>query len=151
MELFEDKIIEEYIIWQKANPKNFSWWNYVNMKSDIQIALGFAKFFYPEIIEIDNCIFIKDNFSSERYEQWKVVCNDKKTLEKAINSYEIKEFFHMNTDFEDKNINEQIQALGNILKKFWTLGFNERFPDMNIVVDIIEDDESLYITVFQDS
>lgn len=57
----------------------------------------------------------------------------------------------MNTDFEDKNINEQIQALGNILKKFWTLGFNERFPDMNIVVDIIEDDESLYITVFQDS
>ncbi len=132
MELFENKIIEEYIIWQKANPKSFSWWNYVNMKSDIQIALGFAKFFYPEIIEIDNCIFIKDNFSSERYEQWKVVCNDKKTLEKAINSYEI-------------------QALGNILKKFWTLGFNERFPDMNIVVDIIEDDESLYITVFQDS
>ncbi|WP_346880154.1 hypothetical protein [Clostridium sp. UBA3061] len=121
------------------------------MKSDIQIELGFAKFFYPEIIEIDNCIFIKDNFSSERYEQWKVVCNDKKTLEKAINSYEIKEFFHMNTDFEDKNINEQIQALGNILKKIWTLGFNERFPDMNIVVDIIEDDESLYITVFQDS
>jgi len=35
MELFEDKIIEEYIIWQKANPKSFSWWNYVNMKSDI--------------------------------------------------------------------------------------------------------------------
>jgi hypothetical protein len=25
MELFEDKIIEEYIIWQEANPKNFSW------------------------------------------------------------------------------------------------------------------------------
>jgi len=139
------------MIYKKANHKSFSWWNYVNMKSDIQIELGFAKFFYPEIIEIDNCIFIKDNFSSERYEQWKVVCNDKKTLEKAINSYEIKEFFHMNTDFEDKNINEQIQALGNILKKIWTLGFNERFPDMNIVVDIIEDDESLYITVFQDS
>lgn len=120
------------------------------MKADIQIALGFAKFFYPEIIEVDNCIFIKDGFTMEKYEQWKCVCKDRKTLEKAINAYEVRDFFHINTNFDDENINEQVQALGNILKKFWTLSFNERFPNINIVVEIIEDDESLYITAFQE-
>ena len=97
------------------------------------------KFFYPDIVEIDGCIFIKDSFTYENYDQWKKVCNNKMDLEKAINSYEIKDFFHINTDYEDKYINEQIQALGNILKKFWTLSFKERFPCRNIIVEIIED------------
>jgi hypothetical protein len=150
MELFENEIVQEYIMWEKANPKSFTWWNYVNMKADIKTALGFAKLFYPEVIEREGSIFIKDNFNIERYNQWKKFCNnDKYNMEKAMNSYEIKDFFHINTDYEDKYIDEQIQALGNVLKEFWTLSFKERFPSRNIVVDIIEDDESLYITVFE--
>ena len=149
MELFENEIVQDYVLWQKANPDNFTWWSYANMKADIETALGLAKFFYPEIVEIDGCIFIKDNFTHENYNQWKKACkNNKMDLEKAINSYEIKDFFHINSDYEDKYINEQIKALGNILKKFWTLSFKERFPCRNIIVEIIED-ESLYITVYE--
>jgi hypothetical protein len=149
MELFENEIVQEYGLWLKANPDNFTWWSYINMKADIKTALGLAKFFYPEIVEIDECIFIKDSFTYENYNQWKKVCNNNKIdLEKSMNSYEIKDFFHINTDYEDKYINEQIQALGNVLKKFWTLSFKERFPHRNIVVEIIED-ESLYITVYE--
>lgn len=150
MELFRKEILQEYIMLEKANPNNFTWWNYVNMKADIKTALGFAKFFYPELIEVENCIFIKDCFSIKKYNQWKKVCNNEKiTIEKAMNSYEIKDFFHINTNYEDVYIEEQIQALGTILKKFWTLSFKERFPNRNITVDIIEVDKIVYITVFE--
>lgn len=150
MELFNNEIVQEYIAWHRANPNNFTWWNYINMKADIKTALGFAKFFYPDIIEEDGCIFIKDCFNIEKYGQWKEICgSDKSTLEKAMNSYELKDFFHINTDYEDNYIDEQIQALGNVLRQFWTLSFKERFPTRNIIVDIVEDDEALYITVFE--
>lgn len=150
MELFEKEILQEYITWQKANPNNFTWWSYINIKADIKTALGFAKFFYPEVIEIENCIFIKDCFTFDKYNQWKEVCkNDKLALEKAMNSYEIKDFFHINTDYDDEYIDEQIQALGNVLKQFWTFSFKERFHDRDVVVDVIDYEDSLYITVFQ--
>ncbi|MCR3759764.1 hypothetical protein KYB31_12350 [Clostridium felsineum] len=57
MGLFKDTIIEEYKIWKEANPNNFTWWNYVNMKADITTALAFGGFFYGELIEHDGCIF----------------------------------------------------------------------------------------------
>ena len=69
--MFKDNLISEFIKWRNANPKNFSWWNYVNLKSDLQTALGFAKLYYPEIVEVDGCILLKDKFSEELYELYK--------------------------------------------------------------------------------
>lgn len=151
MDLFNDNIVEEFTLWKEANPDGFTWWNYINMKSDITTTLGFAKFFYPDIIERNGCIFLKDNFDEKRYKRWKAECGtDKSSLEKAMNSYELKDFFHINSDFEDKCINEKIITLGIVLKKFWLLSFNDRFPNRKINVEIIETNETTYITVYEE-
>lgn len=42
---FKDDLVKEYSDFKNVNPGNFSWWSYVNMKSDLQTALVFAKFF----------------------------------------------------------------------------------------------------------
>lgn len=151
MKLFEDKIIEEYDMWKKANPNNFTWWNYINMKADIKMALAFSRFFYAELIEVEGCIFLKDYFSSERYSQWKSVCkNDKVSIEKAMNTYAIEDFFHINTDYDDKNITEQINELAKILKFFWELSIKQQLPDRRIITKVYNEEEILYITVFED-
>lgn len=120
------------------------------MKSDLETALGFAKFFYPEVIEIDGCFLLKDKYNEEIYKQWKQECkHDLVSIEKMMNLYEIKDFFHINTKF-DENENEQLSALGEVLKLFWHMSFKQRFPEKNIKIDVFEEyGGELFITVYE--
>ena len=149
-ELFDDSIVGEYLEWKNANPENFTWWNFINLKSDLQTALGFAKFFYPDIIEVDGCFLLKDKYSSKIFKGWKKDCNNNKTdIEKMMNLYEVGDFFHINRN-EYKNEDIQIIALGNVLKHLWLLSFKDRFPDRKINVDVFEEsDGALFITVYE--
>ncbi|WP_285398071.1 hypothetical protein [Lysinibacillus sp. fls2-241-R2A-57] len=120
------------------------------MKSDIKTALGFAKYFYPEILEVEGCFLLKDKYSEKNFNRWKTECkNNKVYIEKMMNLYQVRDFFHINVD-EDENLEEQIQALGEVLKKFWSLSFKDRFPNRDIVVSLFkEEDGHLFITVYE--
>ncbi|MBE1555933.1 hypothetical protein [Sporosarcina limicola] len=149
MELFTDETIKEYIEYKRANPNNFSWRSYVNIKADIQTALAFAKFYYPEIIEVENYFLLKDNYSEKLLKKWDDECQgDKCSVEKMMNLYELKDYFHINVN-EDENNSAQIQVLGDILKLFWSMSFKQRFPSRNISVEVYEEWDSLFITVFE--
>lgn len=151
LELFNDSLISEFIKWKNANPETFTWWNYVNMKSDLQTALGFAKFFYPEIIEAEGCFILKDNYSEKRFESWKNDCNGNKTcIEKMMNLYQLRDLFHINTQEEEKE-NEQIKVLGEVLKLFWSMSFKNRFPLRTINVSVFEEEDGeIFITVYEE-
>lgn len=150
MEVFNEKIIPEYVEWKNANKKSFSWWSFVNMKSDIQVALGFAKFFYPEIIIKDGCFLLKDNFDERRYQGWSKECKgDKQQIESMMNLYDVDDFFENNTDFNNPYIDEQIDALANVIKLFWTMSFKARYPDKNIIVDIFDYYDATSVTVYE--
>ncbi len=131
-------MIKEFIEYKNANPNNFNWWNYVNVKADLQTALAFAKFFYPEIVEIEGYFLLKDKYNEELFESWKLEFkNEKVCVEKMMNLYELKDFFHININVEEEE-NEQTKILGNILKLFWSMSFKKRFPDRNILVEVYE-------------
>lgn len=149
MELFHDDMIQEFKEYKDANPNNFSWWNYVNIKADLQTALGFAKFFYPEIAEIEGYFLLKDKYNEELFEDWKVNCEDDRiSVEKMMNLYELKDFFHINEN-EQENKMEQEKILGDILKMFWSMSFKQRFPSKDITVEVFEEWDSLFITVYE--
>jgi len=149
MNLFNDDVVSEYKKWKDANPDNFSWWNFVNMKADLDTALAFAKFYCPEIIEIEGCCFLKDKYNSTIYESWKQECKgDKKQLEMMVNIYQICDFFEIN---ETDNEIEKIEVLGNILKYFWTTTFKSMYPEKKLKVEIFEEqDKELFITVYSE-
>ncbi|WP_346354352.1 hypothetical protein [Azotosporobacter soli] len=141
----------EFMKWKEANRDSFNWWSYVNLKADLQTALGFAKFYWPEIVEVDGCIILKDKFSKEMYDSWKEDCKGEKTcIEKTMNLYQLRDFFHINTQ-DDGNLEEQIETLGNILLMFWNMSFKARFPERSIEAKVVrETDGELFITVFED-
>lgn len=150
MELFNEKIISEFKEWKDYNKEKFTWWSYVNMKADIQIALGFAKFFYPEVIIKDNCFLLKDHYETKVYDEWrKSYKGNKKEIEKIMNFYEVNDFFHMNSNYKDPYFSEQIDALAKAIKLFWSFSFKERFPDKNIVVKIFRDFDTKCVTVYE--
>lgn len=152
MNLFSDIIVDEYVEWKKANPNNFTWWNYINIKADINIALAFAKFFSPEIIEHEGCLLLKDKFSIELFNSWKKECNkDKNSIEKMMNLYQLSDFFHINiNDNIGNEYTQKLLALGNVLKHYWTVNFKYYYPSKSISVEVFkENDEEYFITVFE--
>lgn len=151
MEIINQNIISEFIEWKKVNKDTFTLWNYVNIKTDIQGALGIAGFFLPELLVKDNCVILKDHYYEEIYRDWKEKLSGNKTkIEKIVNSYEVQDFFHIHTDFNDPNINGQIKELSKIIQYFWSINFKNRYPDKNIIVEIFEEYDTTFITVYED-
>lgn len=150
MELFDDKLVEEYTEWKNVNPDNFSWWNFVNMKANLDTALAFAKFFSPEIVSVEGYFLLKDKFSKELFESWKKECNCNKTsVEKMMNLYQLRDFFHINNEYTE-NEDEKIKTLGEVLQFFWEMSFKNRYPSKQIKVEILEEDDGeLFITVYE--
>ncbi|WP_169007582.1 hypothetical protein [Faecalispora jeddahensis] len=149
MNLVDPDIVSNFVEWKDANKDNFTWWSYVNIKSDIQGALAFANFFCPEIIIKDNCILLKDHFNQKNYDDWKERLNgDKTQIEKIMNIYEIQDFFHIHSDTNDPFYNEQIKALAKSIQFYWSLTLQHNHPDKNIIVSVFEEYDALCITVY---
>ncbi|KGR85322.1 hypothetical protein [Lysinibacillus odysseyi] len=148
--MFNDEINGEFMEFKDVNEGKFTWWSYVNMKSDIKTALGFAKFFYPDVLEVEGCFLLKDKFSEKHFEMWKKEYQGNNVnIEKMMNLYQVRDFFHINVE-EDENLEEQIQALGEVLKIFWSLSFKNRFPKRKIIVRVFEEEDGeLFITVYE--
>lgn len=148
--MFNDGVNKEFMEYKKGNSGEFTWWDYINIKSDLKTALGFSKFFYPDILEVEECFILKDKFSKGIFELWKNECeNDKVCIEKMMNLYRISDFFQINID-EDENEEEQVLALGKVLKIFWTHSFNDKFPNRDLVVEVFEEDDGeLFITAYE--
>jgi hypothetical protein len=147
--MFDDKIVEEFAEWKHANPDNFSWWNYLNLKSDLDTALAFSKLYCPEIICVDGCAFLKDRYDENIYLEWKSeIENDYTTIEKMVNLYSLEDIFQINSDTSDF-FEEKIQAFGNILQFFWELTFEKKYPEMKLKVLISKEADETLITVYQ--
>lgn len=144
---FPDELISEYVSHKNLNGENFNWWSFVNMKSDIQTALGFVKLFYPDVLDVEGCFILKNRFFESIFKQWREKETEKSIVEKMVNLYEIKDFFHINVDDNDNQ--EKLQrAFGEALKQFWTMSFNERYPEKNVKVILFEEYDELFITVY---
>lgn len=144
----QEDLLEEYSAFKKANPNSFNMWSYLNMKSDLQTALGFAHFYSPEVVEIENCIILKDRYFPKLYEQWKSETNDKTTLEKMMNLYEIKDFFHINRNLEEDE-HKQLLVFATVIQFYWNQSFKVRYPDKDLIVDVFEEFGGLFITVYE--
>lgn len=145
--LFDDSLIEEFTEFQNCNDF-FTWHSFVNMKADIDTALGFAKFFCPEIIIVDGCFLLKDRYDPEIFSLWKKECKTKTDIEKMMNLCELEDFFCTNSEI-DEHYTEKSLKLGEILKLFWSVSFRERFKDKEIVVELISEYDEHFITVFE--
>ena len=148
--LFHADIVEEFVLFQDANRDNYDWWSFINQESDLDCALGFAKFYCPDIVLVDDCFFLKDRFFADIYEDWKKdLGNDVTAIEKMVNLYSLEDIFHINTEITP-HYAEKFEALGRCLKFFWETSFRARFPERNVAVDVFREyEDETCITVYQ--
>lgn len=110
--------------------------------------------FCPELIVIENSIFIKEFYGGTNFDKLKQECDNNVTLmEKMVNTKLLGEFF-LSSGYFNSLDGEKAIALkfGNILKFFWLNWFKHNFPNKQFIIEVGENlfpEEDLAITVYQ--
>lgn len=117
----------------------------------IEQHLSVASVLFPEIIEIDGCLFISE-FYNGNYESLKKRFNgSRKEIELFVNSWSVGDFFLLASD-ESLNDDVILDEFSSLLKYCWSTWFLQHFPERNIVVELgdsIAGESGLTITVYQ--
>lgn len=131
----------DFFSWKDAN-NNFTMWTYVSAKMSIGAAIGMSAFLCPTLINVDGAYLIEESNKMDRLAEWRLTTgSDVQRLEKAINSWEVKDFFNFNPE---KNINaESIELLGKQIQYLWSLTLLDRYPHVQTVVELIGDNTNL--------
>lgn len=123
--------------------------NHVANSYDIETAISFASLFCPEIIEVDDCIFISEFYNGNIMKLRKLYKNTK-DIEMFVNSWSlqslVKECDVINSS------GDYIEEFAKAIQYFWQLRVNSLFPSRDIVVEIGEEimgEEGLTVTLYQ--
>lgn len=112
--------------------------------------------FCPELLVIDDVVFISEFYGKTSFITLKTECNNDPTLmEKMINTKLLSDFFILGGNFDElANENETLLLqFGHILNFFWQSWFNKNFPERNFVIKVggnLFPEEDLAITVYQE-
>ena len=87
MKIFKS-IVDERILHDFSKIQGRSLMNHVANSYDIETAISFASLFCPEIIEVDDCIFISEFYNGNIMELRKLYKNTK-DIEMFVNSWSL--------------------------------------------------------------
>jgi len=146
----DKSILKDYSSFEMVNDK----WDigaYLNTFYDLNAAIAFSKLFYPDFVETRGCVIISMRYDRENFESWYNECQGEiSEIEKMCNLYEIKDLFHINpVEFNiEEGYSRAINILGDILKKSWDINLKLLYPDKRFNVDVFEEYDSTYITLY---
>lgn len=142
-------IINEKILNDFSEIQGRSLMNHVANSYNIEMAIGFASLFCPEIIEVDNCIFISE-FYNGNIDELKKYYNNTKDIEMFVNSWSLQSLIK-DCESLDHSVN-YIDEFAKAIQYFWQIRVNLLFPNRNVIVEIgneIMGEEGLAVTLYQ--
>jgi hypothetical protein len=149
MEITGNPLLDESILpvfqWFKQADGNekLTLWNYISMRADSDLAVAFSKLFWPDFIEVDDCILLAEHYSPKSYEYWKTQLHaDRLSIEQTLNDVRMPEFFMTSDSILDKHGNERSREvlqefLGNVLATCWKSALHYVFPTKMFIVEYI--------------
>ena len=144
---FSENLLKDYSDFEKVND-NWNMLSYLNYNFDLNAAIAFSKLYFPDFVEHEDCVILSFLFRSENFREWFEEFNGNiRETEKMCNLYEIKDFFHINSNEVDK---ETLKVFANILSTTWRINLGKLYPSKCFKIDVFEEYESLYITFYQD-
>lgn len=140
-------ILKDYSAFEKANKNNWNILSYISFKYDIDAALAFSKFLFPDFVTYRDCLILSFLFKKETCDAWfNTPSNNIITIEKMCNLFEVRDFFYVNRDINDTKMDLKLDYLSKMLKYAWQTHLNQLFPEQ-YVVDIFFE-ETYYITIY---
>jgi hypothetical protein len=119
----------DYQRWQEASGKaRFGFWDYLNAKGNFEMAVAFAKLFWPDFVEVEGHIFLSEMYEEAQFREWQKALQEVSRVEAVVNHLHIYDLF-LNNDASAALELELLEYLAQVLLKCWAYALNEQFPD----------------------
>ena len=141
----EEKIDELDLIpdlkgWKDQNEESFTIADWVLFHATPELMVGFSSIFWPEFIEVDGCVFLKDGYDQDNIDAWaESTKGDMVAVQKVVNHQHIYDLFQ-NDSVEKLNI-QQVKYLSDLLVDMWSAKLKRDFPQLDIDVQVCDFDE----------
>ena len=128
--------IGKYIEWKNKWSKkdNIDLYQYISFNIHPDDILIIGKLLFPETIEIENSILLKENYNYFLYESLKKRYNNSREIESEINKIYLYDLFAHCTDVIDDKL---FKNIGQFIQFSWDIYFKYKFPNKNIVIEYI--------------
>lgn len=131
--------LQDFDKWKKLNKGNFSFFDYIfhimkEQDNSPDIFFAFLELFWPSFIQKGEHVFLRENFSEEKYYQ---ITKEDKNPEFWINLLTVDDFFEQAL--------EQEQCSANLAKKLvqiWHAKLQIDFPSKKFTVKYLHDEEN---------
>jgi len=126
-------VVDEKILNSFSEIRGVTLMNHTSNTYNIEMAIGLASLYCPEVVEVDGCIFIAEfyNGNIESLREW---LKNTRDIEMFVNSWSLTELLAYDEKL-DYHIN-YIDEFARAIQYFWQLRMNHLFPDRNVVVEI---------------
>lgn len=116
------------------NNAELNFWDFIKYKSNVDLGFAFCKLFFPEFVQVDECVFLAEMYNSQAYQDWREKFGgDRMQLESIINHVHIYDLFE--ADEESDDLDEKVwDGIAKYLVKSWMFALNEMFPDREFFI-----------------
>jgi hypothetical protein len=133
--------IKKYSIWKNKweDQSAINLQQYVSFNIHPDDVLIVGKLFFPDIIEVNECVFLMDNYDKNVYQKIRTQYrDDNKLIERTINHIYIYDYF---ANCKDNIDNTTFEYVGNVLRFSWQIYFSKVFPEKEFVVEYNNDEQ----------
>lgn len=130
---------------------DFTLWDYINYRSDPELAVAFATLFWPRFVEVDGCILLAEHYDPHNFTQWKAQfagnCQD---IERMVNHVHVYDLF-ANSGASGTAI-EALNYLAQTLMRCWDCDLRATFPSRRFVFEYATEPEEYgpTITIYEE-
>lgn len=127
---------------------DFSLWDFLHCRAEgPELALAYSSVFWPDLIEVDGLVLVKENYDVEYFARVAADCSREK-IEATINTTYLQDLFGADARVADEKL---WTALGEILRDCWKARAEAQFPGREFVSTFAwySDDSDPGVTIYQ--
>jgi hypothetical protein len=126
-------------IFQRYKEENESWipdfdtWSYLNLRADFDLAAAFAKMFWPDFVEVEDCVILQRNYSLEAFAEWmERYDGDRRAVESMLNHTHIADLF-LNSPRDVTYPDELYEFVAHALIYGWKQALHDKYPEKRFI------------------
>lgn len=111
-------------------------WDYLSIRGDFDLAAAFSKLFWPDFIEVDGCVLLREQYAPQNFSDWMQHFNgNRQEVEAMINHFHIVHMF-LNSPQDVEYPDRLYDYLVNILLVTWKHALTSAFPNKQFVFTV---------------
>ncbi|HEX6807354.1 MAG TPA: hypothetical protein VF118_05160 [Gemmatimonadaceae bacterium] len=138
-EQLDVELLPDFVELKSRANWDYSLMNYIESRGSFELAVAFAKLFWPDFTEYRGCIVRADGFSKHNFDEWWERANgDRTKVERVLNLLHVRELVPSDTSALDESV---YRYLGETLAAMWASRVRLLFPSRALIVRYEESDE----------